>query len=205
MKPLISLSSARWLSAIAFSILAHSAGAGAAGNSAAGVGPLPSDSVYQLNSELVDQDGHPFKLSGKRGQPVIVSMFYNSCQFVCPMLIDTMRHTEDGLTAEERANLSLLLVTFDPARDDVAVLKSIAARRRLNPAHWTLARTDAEGVRKLAAILGIQYRLLRSGEYNHSTALILLDGDGRILGRTGKLGAVDPVFLKLVAQAAHDK
>jgi protein SCO1/2 len=199
MKSTLRLTLSRWLGAAALCMLAHGAAAGDA------VKPLPGDSVYQLPIALVDQDDHAFKLSSKRGQPVIISMFYNSCEFVCPMLIDTMRYTENGLTPEERANLSMLLVTFDPARDDVAVLKSVAVKRQLDAAHWTLARTDAAAVRKLAAILGIQYRLLKSGEYNHSTALILLDGDGRILGRTGKMGEVDPAFLKLVKQATRGK
>src|SRR5207249_2527780 len=118
-------------------------------------------------------DGKAFNFGARRGQPVVVSMFYNSCQFVCPMLIDTLHLTEENLTSAERAKISVLLVTFDPARDSVQVLKSVAGKRSLDPARWTLARTDAASVRKLAAALGIQYRLLTNGEYNHTTALIL--------------------------------
>lgn len=166
---------------------------------------LPGDSVYQLPAAFVDQDGKAFKLSDLRGRPVIVSMFYNSCQFVCPMLIDTLRATQEGLSAEEREHVSMLLVTFDPARDDVAVLKSVAAKHKLDREHWTLARTDPAMVRKLAATLHIQYKLLPNGDYNHSTALILLDGDGRILGRTAKLGEADTEFLKLVQNSTHGR
>jgi len=166
---------------------------------------LPGDSVYQLHPALVDQDGEPFKLADLRGRPVVVSMFYNSCQFVCPMLIDTVRATQDRLSAEERSRVTMLLVTFDPARDDVGVLKSVADKHQLDREHWTLARTDPAMVRKLAAVLHIQYKLLSNGDYNHSTALILLDDNGRILGQTSKLGGVDNEFLKLVQHAARDK
>ena len=165
---------------------------------------LPGNSVYQLGATLTDQDGHDFKLASQRGHPVIISMFYNSCQFVCPMLIDTLRATEDGLSAAQRKKIAVLLVTFDPVRDSVAVLKSIATQRQIDLDSWTLARTDAASVRKLAAVLGIQYRLLDNGDYNHTTALILLDGEGRIAGSTNQIGAVDPAFLKLV-QAAADR
>ena len=164
---------------------------------------LPGNSIYQLNTALTDQDGHDFRLSSKRGKPLIISMFYNSCQFVCPMLIDTLRATESALTAQQRAKLAVLLVTFDPQRDTVEVLKQIAVKRQVDTANWTLARTDAAAVRKLAAVLGIQYRLLDNGDYNHTTALILLDGAGRIVGSTNEIGEVDPQFLKLV-QAAVD-
>ena len=167
---------------------------------AAPAAALPGDSVYQVPAKMVDQDGRPFKLEARRGQPVLVSMFYNSCQFVCPMLIDTLRSTEQSLTPDERSHLSMMLITFDPARDDVKTLKSVADKHGLDPARWTLARTDAASVRKIAATLGIQYRLLADGEYNHTTVLILLDADGRIIGRTKKIGVTDPAFLKLVRQ-----
>jgi len=168
-----------------------------AGHGAETVPALPGNSVYQLPIRLTDQNGQDFRLSARRGAPVIVSMFYNSCQFVCPMLIDNLRNTEASLSATERARLAVLLVTFDPARDSVAVLKSISTARHLE-ARWTLARSDDASVRKLAAVLGIQYRRLDNGDYNHSTALILLDSEGRIKGRTNEIGEVDPQFLKLL-------
>lgn len=161
---------------------------------------LSGTSVYQLKSALVNQDGHAFKLDQRRGQPVLVSMFYNSCKFVCPMLIETMRSNEQALTAEERAKLQVMLITFDPARDDVKALKNVTTTRDLDTARWTLARTDATSVRQIAAALDIQYRQLGDGEFNHTTVLVLLDGEGRIVGRTKKLGAVDPAFTKLLRQ-----
>lgn len=165
--------------------------------------PLPADSIYQLALPLTDQTGRNFRLDERRGQPMLVSMFYTSCQFVCPMLIDALRDTEARLTDAERARLHVLMVSFDPAHDSVAVLKRAADQRHLDAAHWSLARTDARHVRKLAAVLGIQYRALPDGEFNHTTALILIDAEGRIAGRTAKLGDADPAFVKLVKAAVQ--
>jgi protein SCO1/2 len=162
---------------------------------------LPTDSIYQLNAKLTDQEGQGFTLTQKRGHPVLVGMFYTNCEFVCPMLVEALRNTEDKLSPEERANVSVLLITIDPARDTVAVLKRTAKERELDPAHWTLARTDAATTRKLAAVLGLQYRALPSGEFNHSTNLILLDANGRVAGRTAQLGSADPAFVKLIKVA----
>ncbi|MFJ3055434.1 SCO family protein [Herbaspirillum sp. NPDC087042] len=170
---------------------------------ASGAAALPGDSVYQLNAKLTDQEGRDFTLTQKRGQPVLVGMFYTSCEFVCPMLVEALRNTEAKLSAQERAKLSVLLITIDPARDTVAVLKRTAQQRTLDPAHWTLARSDAATTRKLAAVLGLQYRALSNGDFNHSTDLILLDADGRVAGRTAQLTGVDPTFLKQVKAAAQ--
>lgn len=162
--------------------------------------PLPGDSVYRIKAALTDQDGRAFKLDAHRGRVMLVSMMYNSCTFVCPMLVDTMMLTRDNLTEKERMQLDALLITFDPARDDVKSLKSVMDQRALDPAQWRLARTDAVSTRKIAAVLGIQYRLLPDGEYNHTTVLILLDTEGRIRGRSRKIGSLDPAFIKLIRQ-----
>lgn len=165
--------------------------------------PLPTDSVYHLNAQLTDQSGKAFAIADRRGHPMLVGMFYTSCQFVCPMLVDALRDTEAKLTPDERSHLSVLLVTIDPARDTVAVLKRTAEERALDPAHWTVARTDAKTTRKLAAVLGVQYRALPNGDFNHTTDLILLDADGRIAGRTAQLGNADAAFVKQVKAATR--
>ena len=53
-------------------------------------------------------------------------------------------------------------------------------------------------MRKLAAVLGIQYRARPGGNFNHTSVLMLLDADGRIIGKTGTLGEADPAFVALV-------
>jgi protein SCO1/2 len=172
-------------------------GASAATPAASGA-TLPSASIYHLSTPLTDQDAKQFKLEDRRGRPMLVSMFYTSCQFVCPMLVDALRETQAKLTPAERERLSILMVSFDPEHDTVSVLKTTAEQRRLEPVHWTLARTDAGNARKLAAVLGIQYRALANGEFNHTTSLILIDSAGRIVGRTARLGDSDPNFVKQV-------
>lgn len=156
--------------------------------------PLPANSIYQLSVPLTDQLGRSGKLGEWRGKPVMISMFYSSCQFVCPRIVEALKRTEENLVTK----VPILMVSFDPARDDTAALKAMADERHIDSKFWTLARTDARNVRKLAAILGIQYRELDSGEFNHSSVIILLDAEGRVVGKTSTLGEADPAFVKLV-------
>ena len=164
---------------------------------------LPTDSVYQLPLVLTDQQDRKLNWAERRGQPMLVSMFYTSCEFVCPMLVEALNDTRAKLSADERARMPVMMVSFDPARDTVAVLKQTAEQRQLDPAVWTLARTDAQSVRRLAAVLGIQVRALPNGDFNHSTALILLDANGRVMARTTRLGDADPEFVKKVSAVAR--
>ena len=184
----------RWVTALAcaFATLGTAAGAVPAGK------PVPSDSVYQLPVPLVDQDGATSQLADRRGQPLLITMFYANCQFVCPRILEALKRTEEALTPAERVRVPVVAVTFDPERDDSAVLKGVVDEHHLDAAQWTLAHTDNRNVRKLAATLGIQYRALPGGDFNHTSVLILLDAEGRIAGKTFTIGAADPAFVKLV-------
>ncbi len=162
---------------------------------------LPGDSIYQLDIPLVDQNGHGFDLAQRSGKPQLVSMFYTSCEYVCPLIIDTLRKTQKALPTAQRKKLDVLLVSFDPDRDNPKRLKEVFTERKLDASSWTLSRTEAPNVRKLAAVLDIQYKLLPGGDFNHSTSLILLDVNGRIIARTAKIGETDPEFVAAISRA----
>jgi len=166
---------------------------------------LPGDSIYRLPVALVDQDGRGFSLADRGGKPQLVSMFYTSCQYVCPLIVETMKKTQRALPDADRAKLQVLLVSFDPTRDTPQRLHEVYAERHLDKSSWTLARTETPSVRKLAAVLDIQYRALANGEVNHSTALVLLDAQGRIVARTDKLGEIDPDFVAAVQSALRTR
>jgi protein SCO1/2 len=161
---------------------------------------LPGNSVYQLHAPLVDQNGEAFDLASVRGQPVLISMFYSSCDMVCPMIFETIQQTVDTLAPSERGRIRIVMISFDPARDTVPVLKKTAEAHGCD-ARWTLARTDEANARKIAALLGVQYRRLSNGDFNHSSTIQLLDADGRIAARTGTLGSVDPKLVQATRRA----
>ena len=160
---------------------------------------LPPDSVLRLDGHFTDQDGKAFALPARRGRVQLVTMFYTSCKVMCPLLVDSGLGVDHALTPAEKGKLGVLFVSLDPARDTTARLDALATQRKLDRRRWTLARTDAASVRKTAAVLGVRYRALANGEFNHSSVLILLDADGRIVARTEKMGRVpDPAFLAKV-------
>ena len=165
--------------------------------------PLPRDSVYQLPVQLVDQDGKRFEWASRRGKVQLVSMFYTSCQYICPLIVDSGKAVERQLAPAERERLGILLVSMDPKRDTPAALMSIVDKRKLDRARWTLASPAPADVREIAGVLGIRYRALADGEFNHTSALVLLDGEGRILARTEQMGSKpDPEFVAAVRRAA---
>lgn len=175
--------------------------AGAFGNRLAEAGELPGDSVYRLDLALVDQNGRASKLADLRGRPVLIAMFYSSCKYVCPLIIDTLQRTERALSDGERAHVRVVMVSFDPKRDTPVALRAVADQRHVDQSRWKLTRTEAIGVRKLAAVLDVQYREVGNGDFNHSSVITLLDADGRIVARSDRMGELDSTLVAALQRA----
>ena len=164
--------------------------------------PLPSDSVYQLDVQLLDQDGRRQPWRAQHGKPRLVAMFYTSCQYICPLIVDSGKAIERQLTPAEQQRIGITLVSMDPVRDTPKLLSVVVAKRKLDTRRWTLASPRKGDVRQVAGVLGVRYRELADGEFNHTSALVLLDAEGRVLARTEKMGSKpDPAFVAAVKRA----
>jgi protein SCO1/2 len=162
-------------------------------------------SLYDLQARLVDQDGKPAGLDVHRGKKVLVTMFYGSCPATCPLIIDTLRAVERRLEPSQRADLRVLLISFDPLRDTPAALHELAASRRIDTRRWTLAHADAGTVRNIAAALEIQYRQLPGGDFSHANVITVLGGDGEILARSTELGSADETLVRALNAGARPR
>ena len=161
--------------------------------------PLPGDSVYRLSVPLTDARGRVQDWGTLRGKPRIVAMFYTSCQYMCPLIVETAKAVERALPATERDRGSVVLISLDPATDTPAALREMARERNVDARRWTLAAPRPDDVRKVAGVLGVRYRALGNGDFNHTSALVLLDAQGRIVARTERMGTTpDPAFVAAV-------
>lgn len=169
-------------------------------------GDWPGDSLYHLQARLSDQQQRDFVLADLHDRPALVAMFYTSCQYICPLMIEGIQQAEKSLDPAQRDRLQIVMVSFDPAHDDTAALARTATDKHLDPARWHLARTDPGNVRQLAALLGVRYRELAGGGFNHTGDVVLLDGSGRAIARTAAIGAAkDARFMStLRAALSHD-
>jgi len=155
--------------------------------------------VYRLALPLTNAQGKTRDWSQLRGKPRIVAMFYTSCPYMCPLIVESGKAVEHALPAADRAKVGVVLISLDPKHDNPAKLRAMAAERHVDPTQWTLAAPKPDGVRKVAGVLGVRYRELADGNFNHTSALVLLDANGRIVARTEQVGSKpDPAFVEAV-------
>lgn len=164
--------------------------------------PLPEDSIYRVDARLTDQAARSFAFADARGEVRLATLFYATCPYVCPLIVDQLKLIERELDQDQRARLHVLLVSLEAEKDTPEVLAEVARKRGMDTTRWTLATPRPGDLRKLAAVLDVQYRQLPDGEFNHSSVITLLDREGRVLARTSKLGgAPDPTFVAAVREA----
>jgi len=98
-----------------------------------------------------------------------------------------------------RERAEFVLVSFDVARDTPSSLAQYRAERSLG-AQWTLLHGDGDGIRELAALLGVKYRQESDGAFSHSNVITVLNPQGEITyQRVGLNGGVDEAASALVA------
>jgi len=155
------------------------------------VAGLAGGSIYDWNLRLTGADGRPVPAERLRGHPVVAGMFFASCPSVCPLLIRDLKRMVAALPAPARADLRVLLISLDPARDTPEVLAYLLRSHGLDPTRWVLAvPSDDESVRAFATALGIRYRATPDGQFEHTRRVALLDADGGVRVQSEDLNVV---------------
>lgn len=158
--------------------------------SASATTPLSGRSIYQLDSSWTNDTGKAVQLAGFRGRPVVLAMFFSSCEYACPLIVSDMKRLRDLLPAETRAQTLFVLVSFDTARDTPAALKAYRGRMALDDG-WTLLHGDETSVQDLAMVLGVKFKQDARGQFSHSNLITVLNNNGEIsYQRTGLSGDV---------------
>lgn len=170
------------------------------GNAAATPASFTDKSIYQTESTWTTDDAKPLKLGALRGKPQVVAMFFTSCQFTCPIIVNNLKRIEAALPENLRTNVGFTLVSFDSERDTPAALKKFRAQRELSEKNWTLLRGGPDDVRELAALLGVNYRRDAAGQFAHSNLITVLNAEGEIVYQQAGLNtSPDEVANKLTA------
>ncbi len=125
-------------------------------------------------------------LLAQGGGVTIADFIYTRCQTVCLSLGSSFQQLQAALQADraagQRANVRLLSISFDGARDHPAALRAYAQGLRADPALWRFVRVpDAAQEQALLRRLGVVVVPDGRGDYEHNAALLVFDARGRMV------------------------
>jgi protein SCO1/2 len=146
---------------------------------------------------LASSNGKPFRLADFRGKVVILEFGYTHCPAVCPATLATLAQAR-ALLGSQAAEVQVLFVTVDPARDDVARLGAYLARFDHGFIGLTGSQQQVDAVLKDFGISASRQPMAGGTDYgiSHSSYLYFID-------RKGLLRALMP-FGRPAADIAHD-
>jgi protein SCO1/2 len=144
---------------------------------------VDAPSLYELDVMLTDQDGQRRTLESFRGKPLVLTMFYGTCPYACPLIISDIKRALAKAAPDARSEYNVALVSFDPERDTPKLLKGLAGVHQVDLPAWRLTRADDGKERELSAVLGIKYKKLKTGAIQHTSVIAVLDRRGKLRHR----------------------
>lgn len=141
-------------------------------------GDLPDDSVYNVDSVWLNQDGESLELPDLAGHIQLVAFVYSYCEHTCPTIIATIKQVDKLLSAEARDQFRITLISLDPERDTPDRLKAYMKKQSLDENQWTMLHGDADDVLTLSAVFGVRYKPMGDSDIAHSNMLTILDDKG---------------------------
>ena len=139
-------------------------------------------SLYQLGSKWKDQDQKVFSLKDLKGKKTVFTMFFASCAYACPILVNDMKKIETELiNKNEISSYNFLLISIDPERDTPEKLKEFSVRNKLDLKRWKLLSGTSDDIMELAAVTGFKYKKDNNGDYSHSNLITFLNEEGEII------------------------
>lgn len=163
---------------------------------------LPDRSLYRLTGRWTSHLGRDVDLATLRGNPAVIAMVYTSCTMTCPLITREMLAVQRALPPDVASRVRFVLASFDPARDSVAALRRHAETMRLDE-RWLVLRAPPVESRQLAVLLGVTYRQLPNGDFDHSNIISVLDADGVLSFQSPRVPADREALVRAVIATAR--
>jgi len=123
---------------------------------------------------LTDSNGEPFALSQVRGNVAVIFFGFTNCPDECPLAMANLKLAVEML-GERGDQVSVLLVTTDPARDTPEALRDFVGR--FNPRFLGLTGTEAQ----LASVWKDYGVTVMDGGETHSSYIYVIDRSGMLV------------------------
>jgi protein SCO1/2 len=137
-----------------------------------------------LDFSLLDQAGRRIRLSDLHGRVVVLTFLYTSCPDLCPLTTQKL-HEVSEMLGTRRADVALLAVTVDPARDTMPRRAEYSRRWQMQD-RWhflTGSETALEPLWRYYWVGEVSHGPTSGDgayEVDHASPLHLIDRDGRV-------------------------
>lgn len=141
--------------------------------------------------KLTNQSGKTIHLSQFRGKALLLTFIYTRCPLAdfCPKMSENFAQIDHALAADPKlyGKTHLLSISFDPAYDTPAVLRSYGGAytgKYTNEKfdHWDFAAPAKDDLAAITQFFDVGVTPGEKGTFNHSLSTMLVGKDGKVVG-----------------------
>lgn len=129
---------------------------------------------------FLSRSGRNVRLSDYRGKPLVISMIYTRCPFVCATTtrnLSALKLSRDALGAD---SFGVLTIGFDTENDTPEAMDIFANRMDVKLDNWEFVSADPDTIKRLSRELGFVFFPSPEGGYEHITQTTFVDGQGKV-------------------------
>ena len=139
--------------------------------------------------QFINQNGRRIHLSQYRGKVLLITFVYTRCPLsnYCPLMSRNFSAVDKMLAADPAlyAKTHLLSISFDPAYDTPAVLRSYGAAytgryTQENFAHWEFSAPNPKELASLLQWFGVGVTPAPDKTLSHSLSTVVIGTDGKV-------------------------
>jgi protein SCO1/2 len=148
----------------------------------------PGEKVPDM--QFVDENGKKRAFTSFAGQPVVVTFIYTRCPLptFCPLMdrhFAALQHQlqTDPSVSALHGRVHLVSVSFDPATDTPAVLKTHATMLGADPRVWTFLTGDRDDIDRFGSRFGVQVARAMGDQRDitHNLRTAIIDANGNLV------------------------
>jgi protein SCO1/2 len=149
-------------------------------------------SFYELPDTFTNDQGRVLHLSEWRGKPMILTMEYSSCRFMCSTTFAQLKELQ--ATADQKKNpIDFVIVSLDPDNDTPEAWRQYRMTKEVERSNWHLLTGSRATTKEIAALLGIKYWSMDE-HILHDFKVVRLNAKGEIEKEITAYG-VEPEYL----------
>jgi protein SCO1 len=133
---------------------------------------------YALPDAFTNDQARTVHLSEWRGKPLILTMEYSSCRFMCTTTFSKLKAIQ-AAADQQNIQIDFMIVSLDPKNDTPQAWRQYRVSREVDRSNWHLLTGSEATTKEFAALLGIKYWTMDE-HILHDFKIVRLNARGEI-------------------------
>jgi protein SCO1 len=135
-------------------------------------------SFYTVPYSFTDDRAQTVHLSEWRGKPLILTMEYSNCRFMCTTTFSKLKAIQ-AAADQKKLQLDFMIISLDPKNDTPQAWRQYRISRDVDRSNWHLLTGSEVTTKEFAALIGIKYWYMDE-HILHDFKIVRLNAKGEI-------------------------